>query len=59
MSVTVGLTGGIGSGKTLIANLFAQTFSIPIYIADQASKELISQNPLIHNIDLSNQHKSK
>ena len=47
MSVTVGLTGGIGSGKTLIANLFAQTFSIPIYIADQASKELISQNPLI------------
>jgi dephospho-coA kinase len=47
MSVTVGLTGGIGSGKTLIANLFAQTFSIPIYIADQVSKELISQNPLI------------
>ena len=34
MMTTVGLTGGIGSGKTTIANLFASQFSIPIYIAD-------------------------
>ena len=57
MMTTVGLTGGIGSGKTTIANLFALQFSIPIYIADTKAKELIAQkdslqketlNQLIH-----------
>ena len=43
MMTTVGLTGGIGSGKTTIANLFASQFSIPIYIADTKAKELIAQ----------------
>ena len=44
MITTVGLTGGIGSGKTTIANLFALQFSIPIYIADTKAKELIAQD---------------
>lgn len=44
MMTTVGLTGGIGSGKTTIANLFATEFAIPIYIADTKAKELIAQD---------------
>lgn len=44
MIATVGLTGGIGSGKTTIANLFALHFSIPIYIADTKAKELVANN---------------
>ena len=44
MIATVGLTGGIGSGKTTIANLFALQFSIPIYIADTKAKELVANN---------------
>jgi len=44
MKTTVGLTGGIGSGKTTIANLFATEFAIPIYIADTKAKELIAQD---------------
>lgn len=44
MIATVGLTGGIGSGKTTIANLFALHFSIPIYIADTKAKELVTNN---------------
>ena len=44
MIATVGLTGGIGSGKTTIANLFALHFSIPIYIADTKAKELVLNN---------------
>lgn len=44
MIATVGITGGIGSGKTTIANLFALHFSIPIYIADTKAKELVANN---------------
>ena len=44
MMTTVGLTGGIGSGKTTIANLFATEFTIPIYIADTKAKGLIAQD---------------
>ena len=44
MITTVGLTGGIGSGKTTIANLFATEFAIPVYIADTKAKELIAQD---------------
>ena len=44
MIATVGLTGGIGSGKTTIANLFALHFSIPIYISDTKAKELVANN---------------
>ena len=34
----VGLTGGIGSGKTTIASLFKNK-GIPIYIADERAKK--------------------
>ena len=37
----VGITGGIGSGKTLVASLF-KTLGIPVYDADAAAKQLMS-----------------
>jgi dephospho-CoA kinase len=36
----VGLTGGIGSGKTTVANMFT-AFNIPVFIADKEAKELM------------------
>ncbi len=36
----VGLTGGIGSGKTTVANFFKQ-LGVPVYIADDAGKRLL------------------
>jgi len=38
---TVGITGGIGSGKTLVSKIFA-VLSVPIYNADSRAKELIN-----------------
>ncbi len=40
----VGLTGGIGSGKTTVANFFKE-LGVPIYIADDAGKTLMNTNP--------------
>lgn len=40
----VGLTGGIGSGKTTVAKLF-EKFGIPIYIADDQAKHLMNTSP--------------
>jgi len=39
----VGITGGIGSGKTTVCQIFSQ-LGIPIFNADQAVKELYTQN---------------
>ena len=36
----IGLTGGIGSGKTTVANFFKEE-GIPVYIADEAGKRLM------------------
>src|SRR5689334_13949019 len=35
----IGLTGGIGSGKSTVARVF-ELFDIPVYYADEASKRL-------------------
>ena len=40
----IGLTGGIGSGKTTVARIF-EVLGIPVYYADQAAKELMNQDP--------------
>jgi len=40
----VGLTGGIGSGKTTVAQIF-EVLGIPVYYADQAAKELMNRDP--------------
>ena len=39
----IGLTGGIGSGKSTVADLF-QTLSIPIYESDSRAKTLMNTN---------------
>lgn len=39
----IGLTGGIGSGKTTVAKEF-QKLNVPVYIADERSKLLLSNN---------------
>lgn len=44
--IKLGLTGGIGSGKTLVATLF-QLLNIPVYIADEESKRLTDLSPVI------------
>ncbi len=40
----VGLTGGIGSGKTTVCRIF-ELLGIPIYYADDRAKELMVDNP--------------
>jgi dephospho-CoA kinase len=40
----VGLTGGIGSGKTTVAQIF-EVLSIPVYYADAAARDLMNHDP--------------
>jgi dephospho-CoA kinase len=42
----IGLTGGIGSGKTTVARIF-ETLGIPVYYADDAAKRLMNQDPAL------------
>ncbi|MDR0844732.1 MAG: dephospho-CoA kinase [Tannerella sp.] len=44
--ITIGLTGGIGSGKTQVATLF-RTYGIPVYVADEESKRLTATSPVL------------
>jgi dephospho-CoA kinase len=39
----IGLTGGIGSGKSTIAHIF-EVLNIPVYYADDASKRLLNED---------------
>lgn len=39
----IGLTGGIGSGKTTVAKVF-ETLGIPVYYADDAARRLLNTN---------------
>lgn len=40
----IGLTGGIGSGKSTVAAVF-ETLGIPVYFADDAAKRLMNEDP--------------
>ena len=44
--IKLGITGGIGSGKSVVASLF-QLLGIPVYIADEESKRLTNQSAII------------
>jgi dephospho-CoA kinase len=44
----IGLTGGIGSGKTTVARIF-EVLGIPVYYADDAAKKLMNDNEDLKN----------
>jgi dephospho-CoA kinase len=44
MTLKVGLTGGIGSGKSMVARIF-EVFGIPVYYADEAARQLQNNDP--------------
>lgn len=44
--IKIGITGGIGSGKSVVASLL-QLSGIPVYIADTESKKLTETSPVI------------
>ena len=46
----IGLTGGIGSGKTTIAN-YIQSKGIPVYISDAEAKKVMEQPEIIAKIN--------
>jgi dephospho-CoA kinase len=43
---TIGITGGIGSGKSVVLSLL-ETHGIPVYIADRESKRLVASSTAI------------
>jgi dephospho-CoA kinase len=48
MAAIIGLTGGIGAGKTTVAKVF-KALGIPVFNADEVAKELMLTNPVIKN----------
>lgn len=46
--IKVGITGGIGSGKSVVAELM-QVMGIPVYNADNKSKKILETNPRIQD----------
>ena len=47
--IKIGITGGIGSGKSVVASLLALS-GVPVYIADEESKWLTNNSPVIRDI---------
>ena len=45
--MVVGITGGIGSGKSTIVNMFSKFENIVIYIADEEAKKLMNTSSII------------
>ena len=46
MIIKVGLTGGMGSGKSTVAKVFA-VLGIPVYYADDAAKRLMNEDEIL------------
>lgn len=46
MALQIGITGGIGSGKSLITKIFS-LLNIPIYDADSRAKILMAEDPVL------------
>ncbi len=49
MTKIIGLTGGIGSGKTLVAN-YIKSKGIPVYIADEEAKKIMETQEVIQMV---------
>ncbi len=43
MALQIGITGGIGSGKTTVARIF-EVLGIPVYYADEAAKRIMNED---------------
>jgi dephospho-CoA kinase len=50
MPVLVGITGGIGAGKSICSKIF-QTLQVPVYYADPRAKKLMHEEPLKSSIE--------
>jgi len=46
MIIKVGITGGIGSGKTTVAKVF-EVLGVPVYYADEAAKRLMNEDGIL------------
>jgi dephospho-CoA kinase len=46
---TIGLTGGIGSGKSIVAK-FLEYREIPVYDSDREAKRIISDSPVVRKL---------
>jgi dephospho-CoA kinase len=46
--IRIGITGGIGSGKSVVSEIFT-LLGIPVYISDKESKELTDSSPAIRS----------
>jgi len=49
MTKVIGLTGGIGSGKTTIANYFNE-LGVPVYIADDGAKRVMQSHDILEEV---------
>lgn len=49
MTKIIGLTGGIGSGKTMVAKYF-KSLGIPVYIADDEARKLMTSDNIINTL---------
>lgn len=45
--IKIGITGGIGSGKTTAAKIIETHFKIPVFYADKIAKNLMNSNKLL------------
>lgn len=50
MTKIIGLTGGIGSGKSTVAKYIASK-GIPVYIADEAAKKIMNRKAVISEVN--------
>ena len=49
MTKIIGLTGGIGSGKTMVAN-YMQSLGIPVYIADDEARKIMNTDEVVETV---------
>lgn len=45
----IGITGGIGSGKSYVAHLLSQHFGIPVYDTDSQARRLMVESPQVRS----------
>ena len=46
-AIKVGITGGIGSGKSTVARMFKEKYDIPVYYSDIWAKEIMSTKSIL------------